>query len=310
MKVIVTGSNGFVGRSVMPYLQEKAVAVEGVERRSRETNFPLHVVTDFEKTDWSNIIEGADAVIHLAARAHRMGEPQNAVTDELYLAANRDVTLALAEAAEHAGVKHFIFMSSIAAEPFDPRLPQDTKAQARWGIYGASKYQAEAGLLSRTGNMRISIIRPPLIYGPGVKGNMATLIKLAQKPYPLPFGCLTDKKSFLYVENLADAIYQLLVHTPFQDALFTLKDADLSLAELIAELRSCLGRRPNLITIPGIFYKMLFFMLGRRDLNAKLFGEQLVVDTKFTQLFKWSPPFTYKEGFKKMVDSCIVPRNI
>lgn len=306
MKVIVTGSNGFVGQAVMPYLMHKNIDVEGIERRARESAFPLHIVPDFEAADWGIVLKGADAVVHMAARAHQMGEKKNAVTDQLYFSANRDVTIALAEAAEKAGVKHFIFISSIAAVPFDPEIPQEKEVQARWGTYGLSKWQAEDALLKRKGSMKVSVIRPPLIYGPGVKGNMATLIKLASKPYPLPFGCLTDRKSFLYVGNLADAIYQLLQHPPLQDAVFTIKDCDLGVADIITTIRECQKRNPGLIPVPAAFFKTLFKLTGRSHLIPKLFGEQLVFDTKFSKLFKWQPPFTYKKGFKNMVDSCIV----
>lgn len=310
MKVLVTGSNGFVGQAVVPYLMTKGVDVVGVERRSRKTSFPCHVVPDFERANWDQILEGVDVVVHLAARAHQMGEPKNAVTDQLYFSANRDATLILADMSEKKGVSSFIFISSIAADPFDPRLSFNEKARNRWGTYGLSKWQAEEGLLARQGKMRVSIVRPPLIYGPGVKGNMAKVIKLALKPYPLPFGCFKDKKSFLFVDNLADAIYQLILHRPFQDAVFTVKDSDLSLAEIITTLREAQGRKPNMIPVPLFFFKLLLLLLGRREMAAKLFGEQIVFDTKFSQLLKWTPPFTYKEGFKKMLDSCIVSSNI
>lgn len=259
---LVTGASGFVGSHLMKEMAQRGLPVRGV---TRGTVPGLVTVPRYgPETDWSACLEGIDTVVHLAARVHVMRETASDPLS-LFREANVTATVNLARQAADAGVRRFIFVSSIKVngertepgKPFtanDPPNPQDP--------YGISKAEAEAALmaLGRQTGMEITIIRPPLVYGPGVKGNFRSLMRWAASGLPSVFGAVKNKRSFVHVANLCDLLITVLDHSQAANRIFLVSDGrDLSTRELFEVLAFQAGREPKSIAVaPAILH-----MIGR-----------------------------------------------
>jgi nucleoside-diphosphate-sugar epimerase len=306
-KILITGATGFVGQALCGHLRKSGHTLSGTSRnrslRAGPENIPLYYVqADQPDADWSHAVTGADAVVHLAARVHVMKDDA-ADPLAMFRQSNRDATLALARAAEEAGVKRFVFLSSIkvngeatADKPYseaDTPAPEDT--------YGVSKWEAEQGLgeLTQTSNMEIVILRVPLVYGPAVKGNFLSLLRACAKSRPLPLGGITNRRSLLYVGNLVSAIEAVLDHTGLVSGTFLVSDGeDLSTPALARAISNALGVPSKVFGFPIGLLRFAAMCLGKSAAVDRLAGSLQVDGRKFRSTFGWNPPFTVADGIQ------------
>lgn len=273
-------------------------------RQSSSVGKDVFIVGDIDgNTDWSIALSGVDAIVHTAARAHIMDE---SCSDPLvaYRVVNVQGTLALAHQAAVQGVKHFIFISSIkvngeCTEPGNPftedisELPDDP--------YGLSKYEAEIGLrsISKDTGMAVTIIRPPLMYGPGVKGNFARMFSLLRRRMPLPFGSIVNKRSVLSLRNLNSFIERCLIDERSHDQTFLVADAkSVSTATLFELLGEAIGCKPLMLSVPVWLIQLLAKLLGKSDIATRLTGSLELDITKAQSLMEWKPPYDTCEEIK------------
>jgi len=305
--VAVTGAAGFVGRAVCRLLAERGHKVAGLVRTAG-ANLPSGVAEkvcgDLEQAAARpELFANADVVLHLAARVHRMHED---AADPLaaHRAANRDLALALARSAAEAGVRRFVLASTVKVmgensppgRPFteaDRPLPLDP--------YGVSKLEAEEGLfaLAREGRMEAVALRPPLVYGPGVRANFEKLVGVVARGIPLPFGLVKNRRSFLHVDNLALAFCLSAERPEAANRVFLVRDGrDLSTAELIRLIGEGLGRPARLLPVPPALLRFGAACLGKGDVAARLLGDLCVDDAALRRDLGFAPPLDAEEGIR------------
>ncbi len=303
MRVLVTGATGFVGRALCQDLPRRGWQVRAAVRQ--DDNLPagceLQLVGEIgPDTDWGEALDGIDAVAHLAARTHVMSETAK---DSIaaFRRTNVEGTLQLARAAARAGVGRFVFLSSMKvlgdASPDGPLT--DASSPNPEDPYGISKCEAEAGLreIANQLQLEVVILRPPLVYGPGVKGNFLSLLRLIERSVPLPLGGVRNQRSLLYLGNLVDAIDLCLSHDGAAGRTFLIRDGeDLSTAELVRRLAAALGRRAPLFPLPEGVLRLAAGCIGRRAAAQRLLGSLVVDDGDIRRQLGWSPPFTVEQG--------------
>ncbi|WP_133178858.1 UDP-glucose 4-epimerase family protein [Shewanella decolorationis] len=311
--ILLTGYTGFVGRNIVNLLKDNSLlTLLGRTRIDCGHFFCAHVDNS---SDYLLALNNVEVVIHCAARVHLMSD--NSV-DPLaeYRKVNTEGTLNLAKQAANAGVKRFIFISSIKVNgektelerpftTFDLRLPQD--------FYGKSKSEAEEHLfrLGLETGMEIVIIRPTLVYGPGVKANFASLMNLVSRGIPLPFGCITqNKRSLVSVTNLVDLIITCINHPKAANQVFLVSDDhDVSTSEMIREMAKALGKPTWQLPIPIWCYKFVGKLCNKSDVVDRLTGS-LQVDISHTKdTLDWKPPQTLQEGFKQTAQAFLQAKN-
>ena len=309
--VLVTGGNGFLGMELTKQLCDKEGFRATAVLRKSSVNFTLPNVAVgeiHEGTNWLTALSDQYAVIHTAARVHIM---KDSVSDPLteYRKVNVDGTLNLARQSAAAGVKRFVFISSIKVngeqtapgqpfQPADEAKPQD--------FYGISKWEAEQGLqkIAKKTGMEVVIIRPPLVYGPGVKGNFANLIKLLDKGVPLPLGAIHNRRSMIALGNLVDLIITCIDHPNARNQIFLASDGvDLSTSELLRRLAQAMGRNSRLLPIPSKFLTFAASVMGKKPLADRLLGSLQVDILKTRELLNWSPPFTVDDSLRMCFES-------
>ncbi len=302
MKVLVTGAQGFVGAPLTQLLQQHGHTVLPVARRPLRGGLQIEMAAD---TDWAPHLAGVDVVVHCAARVHLM---QDKAGDPLaaYRAVNRDATLQLARAAAAAGVKRFVFLSSIKVNgeaTTDAPYCADS-APAPQDPYGMSKLEAEQGLLqlAQHSALQVCIIRPPLVYGAGVKANFRQLLRLAARGWPLPLGLLDNRRSLVYLGNLLDLIVHCLQHPQAANRVFLVSDgADLSTPALIRALAAAQQRPARLLPFPPALLALGCRLLGRAAVWQRL-SSSLQVDIHATcQTLGWQPPYSMQQGLQEML---------
>lgn len=309
MKVLVTGATGFVGTALCRVLQARGHQVVAALRRPTPLAGGIEgrVVGELgSDTDWRPALAGIDAVIHLAARAHVMKE---AAADALalYRAVNRDGAARLAEQTALAGVRRLVFVSSIkvngeATPPDQPFRADDVLAPC--DPYGVSKAEAEqqlTAIAARTG-LELVIVRPPLVHGPGAKGNLAAALRLLDRhwPLPLPLGAIRNRRSLVGLDNLTDGLAFVLTHRQAAGNVFLIRDGeDVSTPQLFRMLAAALGRQPCLLPIPPAVLALAGRLLGKRAAIARLTGS-LVVDDAPLRALGWRPPLGLTEGLAAM----------
>lgn len=309
--ILVTGATGFVGQSLLRQLLKREQFKVTAALRS-DANFEIcrmQIVGDFaDNTDWSAALTDQQVVIHAAARAHIM---KDEVTEPLaeYRKVNVEGTLNLARQAAAAGVKRFVFISSIKVngeqtplgKPFiadDVVAPEDA--------YGISKWEAEQSLqqLAAETGMEVVIIRPPLVYGPSVKGNFANMIKLVEKGLPLPLGAIHNQRSLVALDNLVDLIIICIDHPAAANQVFLAGDGeDVSTTELLRGVAKAMGKPSRLIPVPAGLLQLGATMLGKKAVAQRLLGSLQVDITKAQQLLGWTPPLTVEQGLQRCFET-------
>jgi nucleoside-diphosphate-sugar epimerase len=324
-RVLVTGATGFVGRALLPVLHEAGWDITAVLRRSMpeagaSLAAPARTVVLGEfgpETDWSAALrypaDGSsaapvDAVVHLAARVHVMQE-SDPDPDAAFNRANAEATARLAAEAARAGVSRFVYLSSVkvSGERTEPggRPFREDDAPAPDDAYARSKLAAEVALAriaGGTAGMSVTVLRPPLLYGPHVRGNFLSLIRLVGRGLPLPFGAVKDnRRSLLAVGNLADAIRRVLdAAAPRGFGAYLLRDGeDLSTAALLRRLGDALDSPARLVPVPPAMLAAALRAIGRGGMAERLLGSLQIDDSRFRETFGWTPPFDVDAGLRQ-----------
>ena len=308
--ILVTGGTCFIGSHLLPILSKQNLQVTLAVRNnsSNELNIPYKIVKVSEideNTDWTKALKEVATVIHLAARAHQLND--QAINPEAeFLRTNCEGTKTLVKAAIASGVKHFIFISSIGAMTTlsEHTLTEESPCHPD-SPYGRSKLRAEQGLIELCQNspMTWTILRPTLVYGAGNPGNMERLMKLINTGFPLPLGSINNRKSFVYVGNLVDAMIACLDHPNAKNQTFIVSDGeDLSTTDLIRRLGKALGKSPLLLPIPAELLRLTTKLLGKADIGDRLLGSLQVDSNKIRQMLDWTPPYTVDQGLQATAD--------
>ena len=302
-RILVTGATGFVGSHVCQLLKNLGAVVVKTSRAPSSEPDTFQVSQLGPSTDWRESLRGCAAVVHLAARVHVMND--NAA-DPLFefRQANTLGTVQLARQAVQCGVKRLVFISSIKVNgeagdftanaipnPIDP--------------YGISKFEAEQQLLelSRQSGLEVVILRPPLVYGPGVGANFLKLLSVVARGIPLPFGAVNNQRSLVYVGNLANAIATCLNHPNAVGKTYLVSDnSDVSTSQLVREMALALGRKANLINISPWLIESLAALLGKRAAAQRLLGNLTVSPQALHEDLDWEPPYSMQIGMKETAD--------
>ena len=305
LNMLVTGATGFVGRPLCSKLLAKARQVRGtVWLDDSAVSLPAGVDTIpissiGPDTDWSEALVGIDTVVHLAARVHVMDE-----TAEEPLAAYRRVNVAgterLARMAAANGVKRLVFLSSVKVhgEETSARYTEEDHP-APLDPYGVSKREAEdiLGKIAAETSLEVVIIRPPLVYGPGVKANFYRLMSIVERGLPLPLASINNARSLIYLGNLIDAIVTCATHPLAAGQTFLVGDGeDVSTPELIRRLATALGHPARLLPFPPALMRLAGRMVGKSAAVDRLLGSLTVDSGKIRRELNWSPPYTMAEG--------------
>ncbi len=311
MKIILTGAGGFVGGHLLRRLLDDGFTVTAAVRNdaakidSRAEAVMIDGVSHAQ--DWSEVLAPEAVVIHAAARAHVMNDNAGDPLSR-YREVNTAGTLSLARQAAAAGVKRFVFVSSIKVNgESTTAIPAFTEADQASSVdpYAISKIEAEEGLqlIAKKTSMEIVIIRPPLVYGPRVKANFLNLMRLASTAAPLPFGAINNKRSMIYVANFVDFIVHCTEHPAAANQTFLISDGrDLSLRDLLTQLRLAMGTAARLIPVPMFFFSLAGKILGKQALADRLVGDLQVDPSKANKLLAWTPPYTVEVGIQATVD--------
>ncbi len=308
-KVLITGASGFVGQALCPVLEKEGFEVVPAVRSpgpETENDFPNAVTgkTVDAKTDWRRELAGVDIVIHLAARVHVM---HSSKSDDLenFRDTNVEGTRNLARQAAELGVKRFVYLSSIKVNgerTDDKPFVADQKPNPE-DPYAISKWEAERALgnIAEETGLEVVIIRPPLVYGPGVKGNLATLNRVIKKGIPLPLGAVDNRRDFVSIYNLCDLIRVCCLHRRAAGNVFLVSDNEsLSSVELIRHLAKGLGRSARLFSVPVGALKFVAGLLGKAGQAERLTGNLQVDISRTQEVLDWKPPLTVAESFRKM----------
>ena len=310
--ILVTGATGFVGNAVVRRLVEDGTSGEVVAAvRRLDMSWPngvrpIQVGDLLATTDWSAALQGVDALVHCAARVHVM---QDTATDpeKTYRQINTLGTLNLANQAAKAGVRRFVFVSSIkvngeATLPGHPFKADDIPAPS--DPYGVSKMEAEQGLreLSERTGMEVVVVRPVLVYGPGVKANFASMMRWLARGVPLPLGHINNARSIVALDNLVDLLITCLKHPAAAGQIFLASDGeDVSTTELLRRTAQAMGKSARLLPVPASWLEFGAALLGKRAVAQRLCSSLQVDIEKNRRLLGWRPPFTLDECLKKTV---------
>lgn len=298
--VALTGATGFVGRALLADLRANGYRVRALLRRPADEarDADSAVIGDLARpVNMARALEGVDVVVHSAAIAHAMsGRPEDD-----YRAVNTEATVALAQAARRAGAKRFVFLSSVRAQtgPSADGVVDESRPAVPTDPYGRSKLAAEQGLAEA--GIDWVALRPVLVYGPGVKGNMASLVRLARSPWPLPLPIPSARRSLLAVENLAGAVRIAITAAGAPGRPYLVADdGALDIAGIVAALRAGAGRRVPGLPVPAFLFHAAARLAGRAELAERLTGD-LVVDTGALRALGWRPVVSTKDGLARLL---------
>lgn len=306
--VLVTGGSGFIGRAVQGrLLRDGMMRVRGATRRSGASSSGVETVIVGElgpTTDWTEAVRGVDVVIHTAARVHVMRESAMDPLAE-FRRVNVAGTIALGRQAAAAGVRRLVFISSIKVNGEHtvtgrPYRPEDIPAPV--DPYGVSKREAEDGLraIATETGMEVVIIRPVLVYGPGVKGNFRSMMRWLRKGIPLPLGAVHNQRSLVALDNLVDLISTCATHPSAANQVFLVSDGeDLSTTDLLRRTAAALGGSARLIPVPSTMLRAACRLLGRPDAAQRLCDSLQVDMSRTRDLLGWTPPQRVDDAFRQ-----------
>ena len=306
-KILVTGANGFLGQALCPELRARDFTVRGA-MRSAARHDEISVGDIGPNTAWGTALSGVAVIVHTAARVHVMNDDVN---DPLYQyrQVNGEGTLNLARQAVTAGVKRFVFISSIKVNgestlpnrsftADDTPHPEDT--------YAISKWEAETGLMQLAGEtgMDVVIIRPPLVYGPGVKANFRRLMRWVNRGIPLPLAAIDNRRSLVALDNLVDLIITCIEHPAAANQTFLVSDGqDLSTSELLRGIGNGLGKPARLFSIPSGLLLIVASLLGEKTRVQRLTSNLQVDISRARELLGWEPPVSVDAGLRMVAKS-------
>jgi nucleoside-diphosphate-sugar epimerase len=305
-KILVTGANGFVGNILCEILSSEGMDFVPVVRKAGERAGRQFAIGDMHaETRWETALAGCDAVIHLAARVHVMDD-RSADPLAAFRAVNVDATLNLARQAVSCGIQRFVFVSSVKVngEETTDRLFTAFDDPAPLDPYGQSKLEAEMALkaLARETGLEVVVVRPPLVYGPGVRANFLRLMQLVKMGVPLPLGAINNRRSMVAAENLVDLLLTCVRHPAAPGQTFMVSDDhDVSIAELLRMLAHAMGKRPLLLPVPSRLITGAAALLGKSAVANRLVGS-LQVDIAHTRsTLRWTPPVSMEDALGKTV---------
>ena len=310
--ILVTGASGFVGQQLCSELGHKGVDVRAAVRTLSEldgiSGAEQVIINNIGmKTQWHESLKGVDCVVHLAARVHAVGDNSNVPLAE-FRAVNVNATRNLAKQAAAAGVKRFIYISSIKVNGEETLGTHKFTADdepAPIDPYAISKYEAELALqkISAMSGMDVVIIRPPLVYGPGVKGNFNKMMRWLVKGVPLPFGMVRNSRSFVALDNLIDFIIICITHPSAPGEVFLISDGDdMSTTALLEKLSNKLCIPTRLIPVPIYILKFIAFVLGKKTIARRLLGSLKIDISKNRDVLGWTPPHSVDKVLKATAD--------
>lgn len=300
MKLLVTGSSGFVGSAFVEFAESRGdVCIKQRRSLCGESDNTIFLADLSSSTDWSLALKGVECVVHCAAIVHQM---KGVSEIEVYRRANTEGTLVLARQAAEAGVKRFVFVSSIKVngETTDSGSPfKSDVLVAPSDPYGLSKYEAEKQLrlLSLETGMELVIVRPPLVYGPGVKANFHAMMNWVNKGVPLPLRYSANKRSFVFLQNLVDLLWRCTRHPNASGNTFLVSDdEDVSTSELLEGMAAALNKKAILVYVPRCLIEGLAGLIGKKAISNRLFGNLQVDISDTKKILGWEPPFSMKQG--------------
>lgn len=297
----MTGATGFVGQGFIAMLKRQGVQYCAVARRAVGDTVIMPAMDG--ETDWQALLPGVGVVVHTAARVHLLADDAVNPLAE-FRKVNVDGTINLARQAAQAGVRRFIFISSIKVHGEKNRdgLPFSADDQPKpEDAYAISKYEAEQGLLelARTTDMQVVIIRPPLVYGAGVKANFDQLVRAIMRGIPLPLGAISNRRSLVALENLLDLIWTCAHHPAASNQVFLVSDGeDVSTPELIRRLAFALKVPARLFYVPVSLFRGLAFLLGKKNIASRLCDSLLLDIEKTCRTLQWRPPLTMMQALE------------
>lgn len=304
MKVLVTGASGFIGRVLCARLAEAGDELVATVRRAADATWPGVSVRTKElaaDTRWEDVLDSVDVVVHTAARVHVQGGKGSEAD---YRRVNVDGALNLARQAASCGVQRFVFLSSVKVNGDNTQPGFAFRAEDRPApidAYAVSKHEAEIGLarLAAGQGMEIVTIRPPLVYGPGVRANFLTLMRWVHRGYPMPFARVDNRRSFIAVQNLVDLVRVCCVHPLAANETFMAADGDdVSTAELVTRLGVALKKPARLIPVPPKVLMALATAAGRRDQASRLLGNLQIDAGRTRERLGWQPPVSMEEALQ------------
>ena len=308
---LITGCSGFIGRALSKRCIEERRTVKGTTRSVFKSKFipegvyPI-IVKDFgPQTDWSEALEGVNEVVHLAARVHEM-DNSNLTSKDEYFRVNIAGTARLARAAADAGVRRMVFLSTIKVHGEGREEPYtEADSTAAQDPYSFSKVEAENALreISLRSQLETVVLRPPLVYGPEVGANFLRLIQLVERRVPLPFACVFNRRSLIFVENLVDAILTCLRQPEAAGKTYLVADAESpSTPEMITQIAEFLGVPAKLFSFPPFLLRIAADLCGKKRDADRLLGSLIADTSKIQREIGWHPRFSLREGLRQTLD--------
>ena len=302
MNLLITGGTGFVGQHFVSQLKSRELIHQlAVRSQVENPSNPKYIsVGDINAhTPWAQALAGVTDVVHLAARVHITQETSSDAY-AAFRAVNTEGTLHLARQAAAAGVRRFIFLSSIKVNgEGSPQAYLETDTPAPEDAYAVSKWEAEQGLwkISADTGMQMVILRIPLVYGPGVSANFLQLFQTVNKGWPLPLRGIANRRSLLYIGNLVDAMLVALEHPDAANKLYLLSDGqDVSTSQLVERMAQALNKTPRLFSLPQGMLRLAASVLGKSSAVDRLYGSLYLDSAKIRQELSWIPPFSMQQG--------------
>ncbi len=311
MTVLLTGASGFVGSAILKAAQLRGIKIRPVYRSHEQVKDDCQdvLISSLDNSvDWIESLHGIEVVVHTAALTNVIrNDSQNLLAE--YRRVNVEGTVNLARQAAACGVKRFVFISSIKvngdATPLGQPFTSDD-LPAPEDAYGLSKAEAEEQLIliAQETGIEVTIIRPPLIYGPGVKGNFASLLNWVHRSLPIPLGCVThNRRSLVGIDNLVQLILICLNHPNAADQIFLVSDGeDLSTSDLLRRIGEAMGRPARLIFIPVWIISLVASLMGKTIISSRLLGTLQVDNQKTCDLLNWRPHVSIDEGLRRTVE--------